>query len=270
MTGPELDNRRVAAAIVDLALVGAVIAVLAALAGGLTASVEAVGAGWALYYYFAFESAAGQTLGKKLLGLRVTDQRGEQPALAQIAMRTLLRLVDGIGLYLVGLVVMLATGKRRQRLGDVVAHTVVTTADAGPAAAAEPNDESPEDEEQAPEEPAPVDATPEEPVLVEPAPEQPAFVASAPVEPVPVEPVPVEPVHEEPAPVELGLEESPSEDSPVEESPAAAPEDEQPVVPVKRMEIVSPIELIMGAADEPKAEGEDDPGDSRDGEQPAL
>ena len=39
--------------------------------------------------------------------------------------RTLLRVVDGVGFYLVGLVSMLATGERRQRLGDLAAGTVV-------------------------------------------------------------------------------------------------------------------------------------------------
>ena len=42
-------------------------------------------------------------------------------------MRTVLRLVDGLGVYLVGLIAMLATGERRQRLGDLAAGTIVTT-----------------------------------------------------------------------------------------------------------------------------------------------
>jgi uncharacterized RDD family membrane protein YckC len=351
VTGPELDNRRVAAAIVDLAVFGAVIGLLSQLAGGLTTSVMAVGVGWALYYYFALESSAGQTLGKRLLGLRVTGEHGEAPGIERIAMRTVLRLLDGLGLYLVGLVVMLATGQRRQRLGDVVAHTVVTTADSAPTVAAEPAEDALEEE---PAEPAPEAFTPVEPAPVEPAAIAPVFVEPAPVEPAPVELAPVElapqePAHdqpaleeppadepaadeepaseeppseepaadeelvpEEPAPEEPAPSEAPAQDPPAapvplarppadepdnpQLDPAAAvpqgeqpvdeqpedeqPEDEQPegpveapaeAVPVKRMEIVSPIELIMGdVGEDSRPGGADEPVERPDGEQPAV
>jgi uncharacterized RDD family membrane protein YckC len=139
VTGPELDNRRVLAALVDLLLVAACGALILFAAGtlgghgggGLSPALAAVVVGWALYYYFACESGAGQTLGKRLLGLRVVRADGEAAGLREIVVRTVLRVVDGIGLYLVGLLVMLLTGGRRQRLGDLAAGTVVTQA--GPA-----------------------------------------------------------------------------------------------------------------------------------------
>ena len=53
---------------------------------------------------------------------------GGTPDEREIALRTVLRLVDGIGFYVVGLVVMLRTGERRQRLGDIVAGTAVVDA----------------------------------------------------------------------------------------------------------------------------------------------
>ncbi|MET0513415.1 MAG: RDD family protein [Thermoleophilaceae bacterium] len=134
-SGPQLDNRRIAAALIDLAIVvgGAfVIGLAAGLSGvgeggaGLTAVVLA----WALYYYFACESSGGQTLGKKAMKLRVVRMDGGTAGMGDIGVRTILRLIDGLFLYLVGLVVMLATGKRRGRLGDLAARTKIVSADA--------------------------------------------------------------------------------------------------------------------------------------------
>ena len=134
-SGPQLDNRRIAAALIDLAIVvgGAfVIGFAAGLSGvgeggaGLTAVVLA----WALYYYFACESSGGQTLGKKAMKLRVVRMDGGTAGMGDIGVRTILRLIDGLFLYLVGLVVMLATGKRRGRLGDLAARTKIVSADA--------------------------------------------------------------------------------------------------------------------------------------------
>jgi uncharacterized RDD family membrane protein YckC len=78
-------------------------------------------------YYFAGEAAAGQTIGKALLGLRVLRKDGRRPSGGQIAGRTLFRLIDGLPvLYLAGFITVLATGRRRrQRLGDLAAGTIV-------------------------------------------------------------------------------------------------------------------------------------------------
>lgn len=82
-----------------------------------------------LLYYFVFEVAVGQSVGKRLLGLRVARADGSRPSAAAIAVRTLLRLVDWLpALYLVGFIAMLATGVRRQRLGDLAAKTRVARA----------------------------------------------------------------------------------------------------------------------------------------------
>ena len=76
--------------------------------------------------------------------------------MSEIAVRTVLRVVDGIGLYIVGLIVMLATGQRRQRLGDMAAGTIIVDAAAPPAMppapVAAPVDEAPVDEAPADEE----------------------------------------------------------------------------------------------------------------------
>jgi uncharacterized RDD family membrane protein YckC len=125
-SGPSLDNRRVAAGAVDLALVAAGGAVIVLAAGGsLTGLLAVVILGWALFYYYATESQGGQTVGKRLLGLRVERQSGGEATEREIVTRTLLRIIDGIGFYVVGLVTMMVTGERRQRLGDLAAGTVV-------------------------------------------------------------------------------------------------------------------------------------------------
>ena len=55
------------------------------------------------------------------------DEMRAGPAPGSVGLRTVLRVVDGLPfLYLVGFVAMLATGARRQRLGDLAARTLVT------------------------------------------------------------------------------------------------------------------------------------------------
>lgn len=124
-SGPALDNRRVAAAAIDLALPA--LALLALYAGGLlTPAVGLVVLGWTLFYFFALESGGGQTIGKKTLKLRVVDADGHEPSMRQVAMRTVVRVVD---LPVIGLIAMMASGDKRLRLGDMAAETHVTEAD---------------------------------------------------------------------------------------------------------------------------------------------
>lgn len=67
----------------------------------------------------------GQTLGKKLLRLRVVDEQGLKLHFSQVLIRNLLRSLDMIpAFYLVGGVTCLLN-KKSQRLGDLVARTVV-------------------------------------------------------------------------------------------------------------------------------------------------
>ncbi|HXQ81916.1 MAG TPA: RDD family protein [Opitutaceae bacterium] len=67
----------------------------------------------------------GQTLGKRLLRLRVVDEQGRRLRFEQIVMRNLLRFVDALpGAYMVGGAVALLN-RRGQRLGDLTAGTLV-------------------------------------------------------------------------------------------------------------------------------------------------
>ena len=67
----------------------------------------------------------GQTVGKRLLRLRVVDEQGLRLNFSQIVIRNLLRAVDLLpGFYLFGGVTCLVSS-RAQRLGDIAASTVV-------------------------------------------------------------------------------------------------------------------------------------------------
>ena len=76
-------------------------------------------------YYTLLEGYLGQTVGKMLLGIKVVrEDTGEVPGVGAAAIRTVLRLIDGLFGYLVGFIAVLASAKR-QRLGDMAAHTLV-------------------------------------------------------------------------------------------------------------------------------------------------
>jgi uncharacterized RDD family membrane protein YckC len=77
--------------------------------------------------YFALFEAFwnGQTPGKRLLRLRVIQQSGRSIGLFESMGRNLLRMIDMLpGFYLIGAVCIFAT-RRQQRLGDMVAGTLV-------------------------------------------------------------------------------------------------------------------------------------------------
>lgn len=78
---------------------------------------------WALYS-FILEGWKGQTFGKWLTGVIVVKEDGSPCDFMASFVRNLLRLIDGLFLYLVGLLFM-AFSDRRQRLGDRLAGTVV-------------------------------------------------------------------------------------------------------------------------------------------------
>jgi uncharacterized RDD family membrane protein YckC len=80
-----------------------------------------------LGYYFLQEGALGATLGKLLFGLRVLRLDGTRAAWREAGLRTLLRVLEVnplvFGVLPGGLIV--AFSKRKQRLGDMLARTVV-------------------------------------------------------------------------------------------------------------------------------------------------
>lgn len=76
--------------------------------------------------YFAFFEVIwkGQTPGKRLTGIRVIKESGRPIDAFEAIGRNLMRAIDGIGLYGVGVICMMLN-KQNRRLGDYVAGTVV-------------------------------------------------------------------------------------------------------------------------------------------------
>jgi uncharacterized RDD family membrane protein YckC len=89
----------------------------------------ALGANRALFMFYAwvFEARWGTTPGKMFFDLCVADEDGLRPSAKAALIRNLLRLVDeATFLPVPGMLVAVLTW-RAQRLGDLAAHTVVTT-----------------------------------------------------------------------------------------------------------------------------------------------
>ncbi len=76
-------------------------------------------------YHWLLEGAFGATMGKAIIGVRVTRyDSGKVPGLGSSAVRNALRLVDALPFYLVGFFVA-AFSRGRRRIGDYAANTVV-------------------------------------------------------------------------------------------------------------------------------------------------
>ena len=78
---------------------------------------------WGYFVFFELRSN-GRSPGKKAAKIRVVKAGGGPITFTDVAIRNLLRVVDGLVLYAVGGVCMFVTGKS-QRLGDLAAGTVV-------------------------------------------------------------------------------------------------------------------------------------------------
>jgi uncharacterized RDD family membrane protein YckC len=288
VSGSKLDNRRVLAALIDLVIVGVGWGVILAAAGLIGEPASEIGAplvavmlGWALYYYFACESGSGQTLGKRAMNIRVVRTDGGPAGMREIALRTVLRVIDMQLFFLVGLIVMLGTRERRGRLGDLVGGTMIVSADTAapapvavpaPAVSRVPIAESGPAFEPTPEaepEPRAQDSAgdPTSPALKELASDVAATAGSAPdaAEEPAIEEPPAEAVAEEPAIGEPAIEEPAVEESVAEEPPIEVLEDqpfveEQPAVEALEDE-PAPDEEPAGAEDAVVEAAEDEQGE---------
>jgi uncharacterized RDD family membrane protein YckC len=137
MGGGDILRKRVGAALVDTGLILVLLILIAVLFGNDEAS------NWSLWaetrgrprvvfflltfaYFVATELVSGQTLGKRLFGLRVVRADGSRADAGPIVIRNLVRLVDWLPfLYVAGAITVFATGERRLRLGDLAAGTRV-------------------------------------------------------------------------------------------------------------------------------------------------
>jgi uncharacterized RDD family membrane protein YckC len=85
------------------------------------------GAGWIVtvgVYFVVFWTLAGQTLGMRLVGLRVTDREGKPPSVPRAMLRFVALLVAIAPLFL-GLATI-PFDRRRRGLQDMVARTTVS------------------------------------------------------------------------------------------------------------------------------------------------
>lgn len=94
-----------------------------------TAGATGQGAGYSAVFLallVLLPALTGRTIGMRLLGMRVRRAADREPAgFWRHVVRGLLLPVDLVFLGLIGIVTMLLTGRRVQRLGDLVAGTVV-------------------------------------------------------------------------------------------------------------------------------------------------
>jgi uncharacterized RDD family membrane protein YckC len=144
MGSGDILGRRVAAALVDAVVILVLLILIATLFGDDKVSnwslwAETQGRPRVAFFLLTFAYFAGtelvwaQTLGKRLLGLRVVRADGSKADAGAVVIRNLVRLVDWLPfLYVVGAIAVFATGERRQRLGDLAAGTRVVVAAAAP------------------------------------------------------------------------------------------------------------------------------------------
>jgi uncharacterized RDD family membrane protein YckC len=143
LTGePDIIGRRIGAGLIDVAIVLLLVLLVGGIVGNDTTADAPASARFGTLdrllvlclvfgYYWATETVWGQTIGKRVLAIRVVRADGGKAGVGAIFVRTLLRIVDSFpGFYIVGLIAVFATGPRRQRLGDMAAKTRVVAADA--------------------------------------------------------------------------------------------------------------------------------------------
>lgn len=83
------------------------------------------GVPWAMYDFLQEVFFNGQSLGKRALGIRVVDMQGNEPTISQSILRQVLRMVDFTITFGLCALISALVSKNSQRLGDVVAGTVV-------------------------------------------------------------------------------------------------------------------------------------------------
>lgn len=132
-TEGDVLKERIGAFLIDLALYVVVLGTITGVlfAGGARAVVLTGQVGLVVFilYTLYFEAEYGQTVGKRAMGIVVITEDGNPLTYRESAIRNVLRILDGIpGIFhVVGLLAVMLTN-RNQRIGDVVADTVVVQA----------------------------------------------------------------------------------------------------------------------------------------------
>ncbi len=114
--------------------------ILVVVGGALAALTLGVGTGLAdagslllsalgLLYFIVLEAyMGGQTLGKKLVNIKVVTEDGQDLELVGSVIRNVLRIIDALPFfYIIGIIVIVVSDDN-QRIGDIVGNTVVVKA----------------------------------------------------------------------------------------------------------------------------------------------
>ena len=124
-------TRRFAAILIDSLIVGLSWVAIAHISVqmlflGLSPTSELILLLLSLVYYFALEWLFSATLGKFVMKIRVVGTEGDPCTITESIIRNLFRIIDWLPFcYALGLLALLTTNKR-QRVGDRIAHTIVT------------------------------------------------------------------------------------------------------------------------------------------------
>ncbi len=126
---------RFVALLIDSIILWIVFAILGFLFGvfnsGFYLSPRVALSGWGIVafiiyiaYFTYLEGTRGQTIGKRVMGLKVVREDGGSIDMGAAFVRNILRVIDGLFAYLVG-AILIWTSHKKQRLGDRAANTVV-------------------------------------------------------------------------------------------------------------------------------------------------
>ena len=128
---------RMVAQVVDFVALFVVGYLIAMTSGGTSSSGFSLSGGpaflWfavSMGYFIVLEGTNGQTVGKRLTGIVVRTESGESITVTDSLVRNLLRVVDGLFFYAVG-IFLIFRSDRKQRFGDRVADTVVVSVESG-------------------------------------------------------------------------------------------------------------------------------------------
>ena len=126
---------RFVALLIDSIILGIIGWILGVLFGvytlGFSMRPQAALSGWGIVafiiyiaYFTYLEGTRGQTIGKRVMGIKVVKEDGSPIDMGTAFIRNILRVIDGLIAYLVGAILIWMSHKK-QRLGDRAAKTVV-------------------------------------------------------------------------------------------------------------------------------------------------
>lgn len=135
---------RIVAGLIDYIIIGVIAVILffaafASLFAGAFFMMGAAAWGWFgaifgiqfllwLIYFTYFEGTSGQTFGKRFAHVKVVKEDGSRCDFGSALLRSILRIIDSLpAIYILAIILIAATDKR-QRLGDMLARTIVVKA----------------------------------------------------------------------------------------------------------------------------------------------